>query len=449
MKLKHTFVSILATWHFIALAGSGVPLPNGWQTASPREEIRPRFLFDSHGGPVKRGSYIITHDHREGLDGWFEKSFPVRGGTFYAFDAVRKTRNVRLPRRSALVRVRWQDPNGRMVSADVLERQVEELGHVPSAEPEFPADGPTDAEGWTPVSGVYRAPARATQAVVELHLQWAPRGRIEWSEVRFAETVPPVFRKVRLVAIHYRPSGKSPRQNCEEYAPLIAEAAREKADLVVLGETVPAVGTGKNAQELAEPIPGPTTGYFAALARTNHLHIVLSLNEREGHLVYNTAILLGSNGTLIGKYRKVCLPPGEVEAGIAPGTDYPVFDTTFGKVGLMICYDGFFPEVARELSNRGAEIIAWPVWGCNPLLARARACENHVYLVSSTFMEPKQGWMISAIFDRTGKPIAVAERWGTIAVAEVVLSQPHIGPYNLGDFRAMIPRHRPTLKPSP
>ncbi len=43
---------------------------------------------------------------------------------------------------------------------------------------------------------------------------------------------------------------------------------------------------------------------------------------------------------------------------------------------MMICYDGFFPEVARELANNGAEIIAWPVWGCNPMLAQARACEN-------------------------------------------------------------------------
>ena len=50
-----------------------------------------------------------------------------------------------------------------------------------------------------------------------------------------------------------------------------------------------------------------------------------------------------------------------------------MFETRFGKVGLMVCYDGFFPEVARELANRGAEVIAWPVWGCNPLLARARA----------------------------------------------------------------------------
>ena len=52
---------------------------------------------------------------------------------------------------------------------------------------------------------------------------------------------------------------------------------------------------------------------------------------------------------------------------------------------MMVCYDGFFPEVARQLANRGAEVIAWPVWGCNPDLARARAMENHVYVVSSTY----------------------------------------------------------------
>ncbi len=56
---------------------------------------------------------------------------------------------------------------------------------------------------------------------------------------------------------------------------------------------------------------------------------------------------------------------------------------------MMVCYDGFFPEVARELSNRGAEVIAWPVWGCNPLLGAARACENHVYVVSSTYTDPR------------------------------------------------------------
>ena len=85
----------------------------------------------------------------------------------------------------------------------------------------------------------------------------------------------------------------------------------------------------------------------------------------------HTSALIGPDGKLVGKYRKVTLPRGEIEAGITPGHDYPVFDTRFGKVGMMICYDGFFPEVARALTIKGAEVIAWPVWGCNPLLAVA------------------------------------------------------------------------------
>ncbi len=417
--------------------------PSGWAAISPRDEIRPAFSYEPNGGPKKAGSFGIRHDQRDGLDGWMQKSFAVTGGEFVRFRAARRLTNVAVPRQSALVRVLWLNEAGKMVTADVPERQIKETGNVPTAEPEHPVDGVTDANNWTTVSGVYRVPLNATQAVVELHLQWAPNGRVEWSDIEFAKTSPPPSRKVRLATVHHMPSGKSPRANCEEFAPLIADAAKQKADLVVLGETVPSVGVKNQPHEIAEPIPGPTTDYFGELAQQHGLHIVLSLYERDRHLVYNSAVLLGPDGKLLGKYRKVCLPHGEVEKGIAPGHDYPVFETKFGKVGMMICYDGFFPEVARELSNRGAEVIAWPVWGCNPQLAKARACENHVYVISSTYSDVKRGWMLSAVYDQTGKPIAQAENWGTVAVAEVDLSQPYVGPYNLGDFRSMIERHRP------
>ena len=140
-------------------------------------------------------------------------------------------------------------------------------GTSPRAEPEHPTDGATDSQGWTTVGGVYRAPAKATRAVVELHLQWAPEGIAEWSDVEFAPTAAPTPRKVRLATIHYKPTGKSPRENCEEYAPLIAEAARQKADLVVLGETVPYVNVKKKPHETAEAVPGPTTDYFGDARR--------------------------------------------------------------------------------------------------------------------------------------------------------------------------------------
>jgi len=99
--------------------------------------------------------------------------------------------------------------------------------------------------------------------------------------------------------------------------------------------------------EGAEAIPGPSTDYNCGLAKQHGLYIVAGLIERDRHQLFNVAVLIGPDGKVAGKYRKVCLPGGEYDKGMSAGDDYRVFDTRLDRIGMMICYDGFFPEVAR------------------------------------------------------------------------------------------------------
>lgn len=149
----------------------------------------------------------------------------------------------------------------------------------------------------------------------------------------------------------------------------------------------------------AETIPGSSTQQISQWAAEHEMLIVLGLWERVEHLatpiLHNSAVLLGPEG-VVGVYRKVHQPTEEAHHYL-PGREWPVFATPLGTIGMMICYDQCFPEAARELTLRGAEILALPnAWlqidqasdDRYDFFGRARAAENNRWLLQSNLVGP-------------------------------------------------------------
>lgn len=169
------------------------------------------------------------------------------------------------------------------------------------------------------------------------------------------------------------------------------------AKLVVLPESVTTgFTTGVSTEQLwdlVSEIPGPVLDPFTAAAADLGVHLVLGSYERgpERGIVYNAAVVLGPDGALLGTYRKSHPFGGErADRGgwVTPGTDICVVDTAQGRIGVIICFDGDYPELSRITAIKGAELIARPsallrsaeLW---ELTNRARAYDNHVYVVGA------------------------------------------------------------------
>ncbi len=197
----------------------------------------------------------------------------------------------------------------------------------------------------------------------------------------------------------------------------IRTAAMHGSRLMVLPEMSLAEGPVKSRREAIEAsidVPGPLTKEVEEVAEKCSCFVVAGLIEREDDRLYNTAVLIGPKG-IIGKYRKMHLWRREKEWFIQGNLGYPIFETPFGNIGIMIGYDGFFPEVPGVLTLMGADLIAWPCDWTSLLypryIAPARALENRVFVMAANWVGTAGGETLigqSRIVDPLGRVLAQA-----------------------------------------
>jgi len=312
--------------------------------------------------------------------------------------------------------------------------------------------GPITEAGALAFRDAFVAPKEADGAKLALECKWLEGGRVLWQRASMTPTAPPPPRKVRVGTVYLRPRNSTPEQNLKLFCDQLDAAGRLKLDVVCLSEAITMVGTGKNAAQVAEPIPGRSTGQIGEAARRNRLWVVAGLYEQEGQRVYNTAVLVDREGRVAGKYRKTHLPREEWQQGVTPGSEYPVFKTDFGTVAIQICYDWFFPEVDSVFGLAGAEIVFAPTWGTTfadkegraegETVFRVRARDNGIYLVPSVYDGQ------SMVIDPLGRILAANRGKEGVFWHEVDLSERE-ALWWVGHWRSIGPRDRmpPTYGP--
>jgi len=205
------------------------------------------------------------------------------------------------------------------------------------------------------------------------------------------------MRKARISTISFGGCG-DPNESRKALINLVEKASFSEPDLIVLPETCVTFGlmseartdkqfakVAKQIVKAAERVPGPTTEVLSAKCRKYHTYIICPLYQRKpDNTIYNSAILIGPEGNILGEYHKKHPAISEIEMmGVKPGDDTPVFEIKFGKIGMAICYDLNFRDVINGLSEHGVEIVFFLSMYEGGYQLQIWAFDFGVYVVSS------------------------------------------------------------------
>ncbi|GFO02818.1 omega-amidase nit2, partial [Plakobranchus ocellatus] len=233
--------------------------------------------------------------------------------------------------------------------------------------------------------------------------------------------------------------GMSKPDNIAKAVNFIKEASSAGAKIVTLPECFNSPYGTKFFPEYAEPIPGPSTQALSEAAKNNSVYIVGgSIPEKDGDNLYNTCAIYNPNGEMVAKHRKVHLfdidVPGKItfkeSEVLSPGSQLTMFKTPFCTVGVGICYDIRFAEMAQIYANKGCQLLVYPgafnmTTGAKhwELLQRGRALDNQVFVgTASPARDPEAGyvaWGHSCIVNPWGDVVSMTDEAESIVYANI------------------------------
>ncbi|MEH7082363.1 carbon-nitrogen hydrolase family protein [Neobacillus drentensis] len=242
------------------------------------------------------------------------------------------------------------------------------------------------------------------------------------------------------VAIAQLSTSVDKTSNLEKALQYIAKAKEKGADFVVIPEFYMVLATPKTGvlpADAAEPLDGPFVSALKEAARENEIYVVCGMyeskNDDKGR-AYNTTVLIDRSGQLLHSYRKTHLYDAfsfkESDTIIPGDNQYKVVETEFGKIGLMVCYELRFPEIARQFALQEADVLFVPAgWMAGPMkedhwqtLIRARAIENTMFVSGANLVGPEFTGR-SMIVDPMGVVIASGGEEETLIIADIDLER--------------------------
>jgi predicted amidohydrolase len=237
------------------------------------------------------------------------------------------------------------------------------------------------------------------------------------------------MKETRVACCQFEPTPGDVKANRKKVENLLDSSRRLAPHVIVFPEVcIQGIVPAETIANTAESIPGDTSKLVCALSKEYGVYCVVGIAEKRGGTYFNAAMLTSPEGEVVGVYRKSHLWINERQI-YTRGAEYPVFDTELGKVGMWICYDTRFPEVARSLSMKGASIAFVPTaWLRDDvehwrLAMRSRALDNFLYVCGSDQIAQSdfyQACGASLICDPNGLIVSEATEMKEMAISATI-----------------------------